>query len=514
MFLRFLLALLPILWLALALSVWKRPAYQVCPLALVITVLLALFYWKSPGMEVFTGGLEGALMALWPISLVIVAAVFTYNLTVRTGAMEQIKGMLTAVTRDKRVLVLLIAWGFGGFMEGMAGFGTAVAIPAGILCGLGFDPIFSALVCLVANATPTAFGSIGIPTITAASVAGLEAGPTAVVVVLQLALMVVLTPLLMVMMTGGGLKALKGVWPVALGSGLAFVIPEFLTAKYVGAELPAVTGSVVCMVVTILLSKLLKGEPPAEYALPKVQGQAGLTVRSGVLAWSPFILIFVFLLVTSSLVPPIHNVLAAIKSDVLIYSGEGASPYTFSWINTPGVLIFIAAFLGGALQKASLSVMGQVLWATLKQMSKTIITLVSILAAAKIMGYCGMTSDIAAFLVAVTGSFYPIVAPLIGSIGTFVTGSATSASVLFSGLQAETATALGMDATWLVAANTIGATAGKIISPQSISIATAATNTVGQESVILRKSIGYYILFVVVFGLIALLAHPLMALVL
>ena len=240
MFVRFVLALLPILWLAVALSVWKRPAYQVCPLALALTVLLALFYWKSPGTEVLTGGLEGAVMALWPISLVIVAAVFTYNLTVRTGAMERIKGMLTAVTRDKRVLVLLIAWGFGGFMEGMAGFGTAVAIPAGILCGLGFDPIFSALVCLVANATPTAFGSIGIPTITAASVAGLEAGPTAVVVVLQLALMVVLTPLLMVMMTGGGVRALKRVWPVALGSGVAFVIPEFLTAKYVGAELPAV----------------------------------------------------------------------------------------------------------------------------------------------------------------------------------------------------------------------------------------------------------------------------------
>ena len=486
MFVRFVLALLPILWLAVALSVWKRPAYQVCPLALALTVLLALFYWKSPGTEVLTGGLEGAVMALWPISLVIVAAVFTYNLTVRTGAMERIKRMLTAVTRDKRVLVLLIAWGFGGFMEGMAGFGTAVAIPAGILCGLGFDPIFSALVCLVANATPTAFGSIGIPTITAASVAGLEAGPTAVVVVLQLALMVVLTPLLMVMMTGGGVRALKGVWPVALGSGVAFVIPEFLTAKYVGAELPAVTGSVVCMVVTILLSKL----------------------------WSPFILIFVLLLATSSLVPPIHNLLAAVKSDVVIYSGQGASPYTFSWVNTPGVLIFIAAFVGGALQKASLRVMGQVLWATLKQMSKTIITLVSILAAAKIMGYCGMTSDIAAFLVAVTGSAYPIVAPLIGSIGTFVTGSATSASVLFSGLQAETASALGMDAVWLVAANTIGATAGKIISPQSISIATAATDTVGQESTILRKSIGYYILFVVVFGLIALLAHPLAALVL
>ena len=157
--------------------------------------------------------------------------------------------------------------------------------------------------------------------------------------------------------------------------------------------------------------------------------------------------------------------------------------------------------------------MGQVFLATLKQMYKTIITLVSILAAAKIMGYCGMTGDIALFLVSITGSFYPVVAPLIGSIGTFVTGSATSASVLFGGLQAETAAALNMDSTWLVAANTIGATAGKIISPQSISIATAATDTVGQESRILRSSIGYYILFVVVFGLIALLGHPLMSLI-
>ena len=252
MFLRFILALLPIIWLAVALSVLKLPAYRVCPLALILTILLALFYWKSPGVDVLTGGVEGAVMGLWPISLVIVAAVFAYNLTVRTGAMDTIKRMLTAVTCDKRVLVLIIAWGFGGFMEGMAGFGTAVAIPAGILCGLGFNPIQAALVCLVANATPTAFGSIGIPTITAASVTGLDASHTAVVVVLQLALMVVATPLIMVMMLGSGPKALKGVWHIALGSGIAFVIPEFITARFVGAELPAVTGSVVCMAVTIL----------------------------------------------------------------------------------------------------------------------------------------------------------------------------------------------------------------------------------------------------------------------
>ena len=513
MFLRFILALLPIIWLAVALSVLKLPAYKVCPLALILTILLALFYWKSPGVDVLTGGVEGAVMGLWPISLVIVAAVFAYNLTVRTGAMDTIKRMLTAVTCDKRVLVLIIAWGFGGFMEGMAGFGTAVAIPAGILCGLGFNPIQAALVCLVANATPTAFGSIGIPTITAASVTGLDASHTAVVVVLQLALMVVATPLIMVMMLGSGPKALKGVWHIALGSGIAFVIPEFITARFVGAELPAVTGSVVCMAVTILLSKVLLRRSDPSYALPDAEEQgAPLTIRSALLAWSPFILILVFLLLTSNLVPPIHDVLAVIKSDIPIYTGPEASPYTISWVNTPGVLIFLAAILGGCLQKAGARVMGQVLAATVKQMSKTMITLVSILAAAKIMGYCGMTSDIAAFLVAATGSCYPFVAPLIGSIGTFVTGSATSASVLFAGLQAETAGALGMASVWLVAANTIGATAGKIISPQSISIATAATGIVGQESKILRSSIGYYVLFVAVFGLTALLGHPLMAL--
>ena len=141
MFLEFILALLPILWLVVSLCYLKMPAYKACPVALVITVLLALLYWKAPGIEVFTGGLEGATMALWPISLVIVAAIFTYNLTVKTGAMARIQKMLTAVSNDKRVLVLIIAWGFGGFMEAMAGFGTAVAIPASILCGLGFHPI-------------------------------------------------------------------------------------------------------------------------------------------------------------------------------------------------------------------------------------------------------------------------------------------------------------------------------------------------------------------------------------
>ena len=272
------------------------------------------------------------------------------------------------------------------------------------------------------------------------------------------------------------------------------------------------------MLLTIFAAKVFCKNTPKEYQLSEetsaeLQKQEHPSLREAVISWSPFLLIFVFLLTVSKLVPPIYNVLAAVKTSVVIYAGAGATPYTFSWLTTPGVLIFIAAFLGGLLQKASLSDMAQVLVQTLKQMLKTMITLITILAAAKIMGYSGMTRDIAAFLVAVTGTAYPLVAPLIGSIGTFVTGSATSSSVLFSSLQAETARAIGLQEIWLVAANTIGATAGKIISPQSITIAVASTGTSGEESNILRTTLKYYLLYIVIFGLISYFGYSLLSLV-
>ena len=282
-----------------------------------------------------------------------------------------------------------------------------------------------------------------------------------------------------------------------------------MTAKFVGAELPVVIGSVCSMAATILASKFLAKKPAPDYVLEEIAADSedtkieSLTVSRAIRAWMPFILILVFLLLTSSLIPPIHNVLSSIKTSIQIYSGAGAPKYTFTWVATPGVLIFIAAIIGGRIQKASFGEIFGVLGDSLKQMWKTVITIVSILATAKLMGYSGMINDIAALIVSITGSFYPLVAPLIGSIGTFVTGSATSSSVLFAGLQAQTAETLNMSPVWMAAANTAGATAGKIISPQSIAIAVAAANTVGEESKILNASIKYYIIFIVVFGLIA-----------
>ena len=509
MFIHFLLAMLPIIWLIIALSGLKMAGHVACPIALIITVIEALFLWKQKIIDVLTGGLEGFAMAIWPICLVIVAAVFTYNLVVHTKNMELIKKMLTSVSKDKRILVLIISWGFGGFMEGMAGFGTAVAIPAGILCGLGFDPIFAAMICLVANTTPVAFGSIGIPTVTAANVTGFSPHMTASYVVLQLAIMVILVPFFLVFITGKhegakGLGDYKEILFITLMSGVSFLIPQYLTAKFIGAELPAVIGSVCSMAVTIILAKvMLKGKSSKfDVEIEEKEDERSLTVKDALVAWSPFILVLVFLLLTSTLVPAIHDPLSAIKSNVPIYTGKGATPYTFTWVATPGVLILIAAFIGGIIQKCPIGEIFGVLGKTIVQMLKTIITIMAVLATAKIMGYSGMTQSIADFIVRVTGSFYPLVAPLIGSIGTFVTGSSTSSSVLFSKLQASTGAELNINQIWLVAANTVGSTAGKIISPQSIAVATAATATVGKESEILTKVIKYFVLFAVIYGLV------------
>ena len=204
----FVLALLPILWLVLALCGMKMEAWKASFGALIVSAVLGMAKWHMTPINAITAALEGMAMAIWPIVIVIIAAVFTYNLTVHTGAMETIKGMLTSVSSDMRVLVLLIGWCFGGFLEGMAGFGTAVAIPASMMMALGFDPITAILACLVGNGVPTMFGSIGIPTTTLASITGLDPSNLALMQSLQVAPFVVATPFLMVMIAGGGPKAL------------------------------------------------------------------------------------------------------------------------------------------------------------------------------------------------------------------------------------------------------------------------------------------------------------------
>ncbi len=504
LFLKFLLAMLPIIWLIVALSVLKIAGHKACVIALVITILLSVGYWKLNITYTMTAALEGILNALWPICLVIVAALFTYNLSLKTGAMESIKQMLASVSRDQRVLLLLIGWGFGNFMEGMAGFGTAVAIPASMLVAIGLDPFSAVVSCLVVNSTPTAFGSVGVPTVTLASITNLDVLSLSGSIALIQCILTFISPFLMVCIAGKGIKALKGMIPTTLVASLSFVIPWFISANVIGCELPDIIGSIISMVCIIVAAKIFNKNPDKEYsiAIQEEEKQSTITVGEGVKAWSSFILIFILLMVTSTLCPPIHDAIAGIKSEIVVYAGEGGNTLSFSWINTPGVIIFIAAIIGGFIQKATVGDMIQVLVETLKKYWKTILTICSVMATAKIMTYSGMISDIASLLVAVTGSFYPLIAPLIGAIGAFVTGSGTSTCVLFGGLQTETAVSLGLNPSWMAAANVMGAGIGKMICPQGIAIGAGAANVVGSESKILGAVFKYFLLYVVIGGII------------
>ena len=498
----FLLAMLPIFWLMVALAGLKMPGFKACGIAAVIAAVLATFFWKHALFLTGAAALEGTLNAIWPICLVIISALFTYNLTLETGAMEKIKKMLAGVSADGRIQMLIIAWGFGHFMEGMAGFGTAVAIPAGILVALGFDPVKTIVACLVINAMPTAFGSVGVPAMTLSAVSGVEILPLCGAIATIECLLFLISPFFMIMIFGGGPKALKGVFGITAAAAVSFVVPEFLTAKFVGPQLPDVIGSVICLGVLIALCRMRKGTPiPEEYRTTSAAGDdAPITANDALVAWAPFILILIFLLITS-LVPAVHDPLSAIKTSVHVYPVEGTSPLTFPWVNTPGVIIFVAAFLGGLIQKASPARIMKVYGKTLKSNWKTVFTICCVVATAKIMDHSGMTKDISTLL-AQTGSFFPLVSPLIGVLGAFITGSGTSTCVLFGSMQAMTAAEIGADPAWLAAANVMGAGIGKMISPQSIAIGLAAVGMPGKESLILQGVIKYCVLFTVIGGLV------------
>ena len=497
----FLLALSPILWLVLALAIIKMAPWKACVAALIISLAAGMGVWSMETQYAIEAVLEGLALACWPILLVIIAAIFTYNLVLHTKAMDTIKEMLTSVSHDRRVLILLIGWGFGGFLEGMAGFGTAIAVPAGMLAGIGINPILSVSVCLIANSVPTAYGSIGIPLVTLGNVTGFDTVQLATFTSMQLAVLTLLCPWLMVIVTGGGMGALRGMTTMCLGAGLAFFLPEFAISMFVGPELAVVAGAICTMGAIVVLAKKFPVNDP-EYAMPD-QAETKIDSSKAITACMPFILIFLFLLCTSKLVPPINQALMTIKTSVPIYTGEGGAPYTFVWVNTPGVLILLAAFIGGSKQGASFGEMFGVLGKTINGLKFTMLTIISVIATAKVMGYSGMTGQIADTAVAATGTAYPCIAAFLGSVGTYITGSATSSCVLFGKLQVIASQAIGADETvqaWVAAANATGACAGKMISPLSIAIGSAAIGVQGADSQLLAFAVKFYIPFVIFMG--------------
>ncbi|MBR1694761.1 MAG: L-lactate permease, partial [Selenomonas sp.] len=467
-------------------------------------LLASVMNFGMPADYMASAFLEGTALACWPILLIITATIYTYHLSVHTGGMEIIKAMLNSVSSDYRVLILLIAFGFGGFLEGMAGFGTAVAIPASMLAGMGINPVSSVAVCLVANFVPSAYGSIGIPLVTLSGIMGTDSAQLATYVALQLSILGMFCPFLMVVIAGGGVKALHGMIPVCLAAGLSYVLAQLGVSYFMGPELAGVAGALCTMGAIIGAVKLFPVRDPA-YVLAREE-MATVSGKQAFMAWLPYVLIFILLLLTSRLVPTIYDSIMQVRTSVLIYRGEGGMPYTFHWLATPGMVIFFATFVSGFIQKTPLGDMISVLRKTMVSLRPTFITIISIIATAKVMGYSGMTTTIADHTVAATGLMYPAIAAFIGSVGGFITGSATSTCILLGKLQMDAAIALGAPMNtqiWIAAANATGACAGKLIAPQSIAIGVAAIGIAGKgcESHLLALTMKVYLPFIVVLGM-------------
>ena len=511
------IAIIPILLLFVLMLGFKMAGHKSAFITLIVTIVLALLVAPSMGMlpERFAGEsvvgvvwwafVEGVLKAVFPILIIILMAIYSYNILVESQQIEVIKAQFTSFTDDKGILVLMLVWGFGGLLEGMAGFGTAVAIPAAILIGLGFKPMFSALVALIGNTVATGFGAVGVPVTTLCNEVAPGGAASAEVIcqisgyaVLQLTPLFILLPFIILMLTDR--KAWVKNIVLALWVGGVSLAVQYACARYLGAETPAILGSIAAIVAIIVYAKLFTRKPASKSDSKSYT--AGETFR----AWSVYLFILVFILVSGALCPPVN---AFLKSHLVsqVPLPVIGTTFKFGWISNAGLMLFLGASIGGLIQGLSLRKLMVVLARTVVNLRKTVVTIVSLIALASVMNYCGMIAAIATGLVAVTGSAYPLFAPLIGAVGTFVTGSDTSSNILFAKLQANVAGQLNYsDPNWLVAANTTGATGGKMISPQSIAIATAACDMQGKDGEILRSAIPYALLYIIIGGLMVFFA--------
>ena len=510
-----LVALVPILFLFIALTVLKMKGHWAAIIATSLAVGVACIAYGMPMQYAGLSVVYGALFGLFPVSWIVITALFIYNMSVKTGQFEVVKNSLATISDDRRMQALLIAFSFGAFIEGAAGFGTPVAITAAMLAGLGFNPLYAASLCLLANTAPVAFGAIGIPIVVGANASGVDLMGFSQMVGRTLPFLSVFVPLYLVILMAGWKKGIE-VWPACMVSGGSFALVQFLSANYIGPLLPDILSSISSMICTVIF--LRYWHPKESWRFPeetKSEGREKLMYSGGQVfrSWAPFLLLSVFVAAWG-----INNVQTAMNQiflvklpieglDKMVIDDVGkskAAVYTFNGLSAAGTAILLAWFFCIPVMGASIRTALDVAGNTLKQLRWPIVTIATILGFAYIMNYSGMAITLGhAF--ASTGWFFPFFAAFLGWLGVFMTGSDTSTNALFGKLQAVTAHQLGINPLVTVNANTCGGVTGKMISPQSISVATAATNMVGKEYEIFRFNLKHSLILCTVVGIICML---------
>ncbi|WP_043202587.1 lactate permease LctP family transporter [Pseudomonas putida] len=524
-------AVIPIVFFFLALAVFRLKGHVAGSITLALSILVAIFAFQMPVDMAFAAAGYGFLYGLWPIAWIIVAAVFLYKLTVKSGQFEVIRSSVLSITDDQRLQVLLIGFCFGAFLEGAAGFGAPVAITAALLVGLGFNPLYAAGLCLIANTAPVAFGALGIPIIVAGQVTGIDAFHIGAMTGRQLPLLSLFVPFWLVFMMDG-LRGVKETWPAALVAGLSFAVTQYFTSNFIGPELPDITSALASLICLTLFLKVW--QPKRSFSEAKGSVGAAVVQSSGsqpspysfgeiFKAWSPFLILTV--LVTIWTLKPFKAAFAPggamynfvfnfaiphldqlVVKTAPIVAAPTAMPAVFKLdpISATGTAIFLSALISMAVLKINFKTGLTTFKETFWELRWPILSIGMVLAFAFVTNYSGMSSTMALVL-AGTGAAFPFFSPFLGWLGVFLTGSDTSSNALFSSLQATTAHQIGVSDTLLVAANTSGGVTGKMISPQSIAVACAATGLVGKESDLFRFTVKHSLFFATIVGLITLI---------
>ena len=504
-----LVAAIPVIFI-FWLLIRKVKGYIASLLTVLLAIVLAMIIYGMPFKLAVLSVVHGALYGLFPICWVIIGAVFLFNVTVKSGQFEIVKNFMASVTQDRRLQALLIAFSFGAFLEGAAGFGAPVAISAAMLVGLGFNPLYAAGICLIANTAPVAFGSVGTPIIIASRVSDIPELAISQMVGRTLPILSVVVPFYLVLLMSGWKKSFE-VMPAIIVSGVSFAFFQWFAANYIGPMLPDVLAGIASIVCLILLLRYWK--PKSIWRFTDEPAQTIDTTlkykRSEVFrAWSPFI-IMTFFIIAWGLQPvkDALNSLGTIKFDVpglnnAMLKPDGSplviKPFEFNYISAPGTAMLLATIFTIPLVGLTYREGVKIYWSTLKQLKFPIVTIGSVVGFAFIANNSGMSITMAMAL-ASTGMLFPFFSPILGWLGVFLTGSDTSSNALFCKLQSTSADTLGVDPVVTVSANASGGVTGKMISPQSIAIGAAAVGLVGKESDLFRFTVrhSFLMLFVI-----------------
>ena len=516
-----LVAAAPIILFLLSLTVFKLTGIKSAFLSLAAALGIGIFVFGLPASAGAGSILYGFLAGMWPIGWIVLMAVWLYRISVRAGNFDIVRSSVSAISTDQRIQMLLIAFCFGGFLEGAAGFGIPIAIAAALLVNLGFNPLKASMFALIANAASGAYGAIGIPVTTAANYGNIDLAGLSIDIVPVLQIFSMLIPVLMVAIQDG-IRGVREVGPVALLIGAVFSGGQSAILFFLGSpELVDIIPPLLALVVLALMMRVWQPKntyrEPTAPTLEEVQEQGAVKHTAGEIlnAWSPFVYLSVVILLWSTVLKPVFakatkpgesdgllgftnipvnipGVHKAIAQAAPIVHEPTPVKAVFTWniLGASGTAILVAVVITVLFSKISWKAAFEELSGTWKQLWLPILMICLVMSLANVMNYAGMISSIA-LAASAAGVFFPLISPVIGWIGVFVTGSVTNNNVLFAGLQSATAHQINVNPTLLVASNTAGGVMGKIVSPQSIAIAAAAVNSAGQESKITSMSIKY-----------------------